>query len=469
MKNQALNLTIIGTGYVGLVSGACLAEVGHKVVCVDNDEEKIKKLKKGIIPIYEPGLKPIVERNVKAGRLSFSRTLAPALAKSQAVFIAVGTPSSRRGDGYADLSYVYQVAQEIAPHLKNYQVVIDKSTVPVGTAEQVSRLIKEKNSKAKFDVVSNPEFLKEGAAIEDFLKPDRVVIGANSVRARKIMEQIYSFAKEQKAPVFLTDVKSAELIKYASNAFLATKISFVNELSVLAEKVNANIEDVSFGMGLDQRIGDKFLKAGPGYGGSCFPKDVTALLRIAQENETSLRIVEAVKEANVAQKARMITKIIRTLEENTNSQNGRNAKNGAKGAKKAGAQYGTPTPAQISGKTVLFLGLTFKAETDDMRDASSLSIIPALLERGVKVVAHDPQGMEEAKKIMPEVKYVKDFYQAAKDADALVILTEWNEYRTLDLERLKKQMKHLNFIDLRNIYEPKEMKKMGFNYVSVGR
>lgn len=440
INRQSPNICIVGSGYVGLVTGACLAEVGHQVICVDKDQTKIKKLQKSIIPIYEPGLKEIVKKNVQAKRLSFTSSLGDAAKKSDAIFIAVGTPSSRRGDGYADLTYVFEVAKEIAPHLNSYKVVIDKSTVPVGTADQVARLIKEKNPRAKFDVVSNPEFLREGIAIKDFLKPDRVVIGVSSKKAETLLKKIYRFAEKQNAPVFVTNVPTAELIKYASNAFLATKISFVNELAALCEKVGANVDHVSQGMGLDHRIGSEFLKAGPGYGGSCFPKDVTALLRIAQENETSLRILEAVSEVNIAQKARMVKKILKALGEN---------------------------PA---GKKVLFLGLTFKPDTDDMRDASSLTIIPALVERGVNVLAHDPKGAKEAKKLLPkEVKYPADIYQGAKNANAVVLLTEWKEYRSLNLEKLKSQLKEPIFIDLRNAYEPGRMKKLGFKYSSLGR
>ncbi|MBU2025459.1 MAG: UDP-glucose/GDP-mannose dehydrogenase family protein [Patescibacteria group bacterium] len=449
MNHKPQTVCIIGSGYVGLVTGACLAEVGHQVVCVDKNPDKIKKLKKGIMPIYEPGLSKIVQSGVKAGRLSFTSILGPAVKKARAVFIAVGTPSSRRGDGYADLSYVYQVAREIAPYLNKYKVIVDKSTVPVGTADQVSRVIKEKNSRARFDVASNPEFLREGQAVNDFLKPDRVVIGVNSKKAQSILKDIYSFVYAREKPVFITSVKTAELIKYASNAFLATKISFINELAALAEKIGANIEHVSKGMGLDRRIGQKFLKVGPGYGGSCFPKDVTALLRIAQENEVPLRILEATSEVNIAQKARMIRKILQALKNENNRSN---------------------SPKPDAQKTVLFLGLTFKPDTDDMRDASSLTIIPALTERGINVRAHDPKGVKEAKKLLPpEVKYPADIYQGAKNVDAVVLLTHWKEYQNLDLKKLKKRMKGSTLVDLRNIFNPREAKQLGFKYYSLGR
>ncbi len=439
-NSKKVKICIVGSGYVGLVTGACLAEVGHEVICIDKDHQRIKNLKKGIIPIYEPGLKKMVRKNLQEGRLAFSYVLGKAVEKSEAIFIAVGTPSSRRGDGYADLSYVYQVAEGIAPHLKNYKVVINKSTVPVGTAKQVARIIKEHNSRAEFDVISNPEFLREGKAVTDFLKPDRVVVGANSEKAKKIMKRIYGFVKEQEKLFFVTNVQTAELIKYASNAFLATKISFINEMANLCEKVGADVVNVAKGMGKDNRIGPLFLKAGPGYGGSCFPKDVKALLRIAQENESSLRIVEMVSEVNNAQKARMVRKIRRALGEDE------------------------------LNKKVLFLGLTFKADTDDLREAPALTIIPALIERGIKVVAHDPQGVKEAKKELPlAVKYTKNIYQEAKDVDAIVLMTDWEEYKNLDLEKLKKAMKKPVFVDLRNVFQPKEMKKLGFEYTGVGR
>ncbi|MBD3300395.1 MAG: nucleotide sugar dehydrogenase, partial [Candidatus Moranbacteria bacterium] len=407
MKKE--NIAIIGTGYVGLVTGVCFSQAGHNVTCIDKDQAKINKLKKGIVPIYEPGLDEMVKKNFKEKRLFFSTRLEKAVANAKVVFVAVGTPSSRRGDGYADLSYVYEVAKEIAPLINNYKVIVNKSTVPVGTADEVKRIILEKNPKAVFDMASNPEFLKEGAAIEDFMKPDRIVVGASTNKAHKLLKDIYepiiSEAKKElkdKAAFFTTDIKSAELIKYASNSFLAVKISFINEISNLCEQLKANIDDVAKGMGLDKRIAPYFLKPGPGYGGSCFPKDVSALLRIAQENETALRILESVVEVNIAQKARMIKKI----------------KTGAKVNRKA--------------KTFLFLGLTFKPETDDMRDSSAITIIPALIEKGHKVIAHDPKGIKEAKKILPKetifIDKEEEIYSASKKAQAVVLLTEWDLY-----------------------------------------
>lgn len=437
-----MRICIVGSGYVGLVTGTCFAEFGHEVICVDKDEKKVENLKMGKVPIYEPGLDKLVKKNVKAGRLFFTTSLGPAAAKCDAVFIAVGTPSSRRGDGYADLSYVYAVAEEIAPHLKKYKVIVNKSTVPVGTAEQVQRIIREKNPKAKFDVASNPEFLKEGAAINDFMYPDRVVIGVESKKAEGVLKKIYQPLSDKNTPVFITDIPSAELIKYASNAFLATKISFINEIANLCEKVGANVSDVSLGMGLDTRIGPDFLRPGPGYGGSCFPKDVTALLRIAQEHETPLRILESVFEVNIAQKAKMVKKIQNSLFASTKAKE----------------------PA------VMVLGLTFKPETDDMREASSLTILPGLIEKGIKVYAHDPQGMEEAKKLLPpDVVLIDDIYKTAKKVDAVVLMTDWEEYRELDLKRLKKSMKSPIFIDLRNVYCVSDMGKAGFKYFSIGR
>ncbi|MBD3244760.1 MAG: nucleotide sugar dehydrogenase [Candidatus Moranbacteria bacterium] len=449
-KNKK-KLCVVGSGYVGLVSGACFADVGHIVYCIDNNKEKIEKLKKGVIPIYEPGLEEIVKRNFKQKRLFFSDRLEEAVSKSQAIFIAVGTPSSRRGDGYADLTYVYQVAKEVAPYLDEYKVIVDKSTVPVGTANQVQRIIKQQNTKAKFDVVSNPEFLREGAAIEDFLYPDRIVIGTKTNKAAELMRQIYSpiiektkekySGKEDKGAFLATNIETAELIKYASNAFLATKIAFINELANLSESLGANILDVAKGMGLDHRISKYFLNPGPGYGGSCFPKDVSALLRIAQENNTALRILESVYEANIAQKAKMVNKILNSIKK--------------------------------TDKTILFLGLTFKPNTDDMRDASSLTIIPTLVEKGYEVLAHDPKGIEEAKKQLPqEVQYIKDFsaiYSKAKEADAVVILTHWDQYKKLDFEKLKSQMKGDSFIDLRNMFDPEKIRSFGFKYVGLGR
>ena len=433
-----MKVVMIGTGYVGLVSGTCFAEFGADVTCIDVDADKIRKLENGQIPIYEPGLEALVTDNVKHKRLSFSTDYAH-IADADLVFIAVGTPS-RHGDGYADLTYVYQAAREIADKLQGYTVVVDKSTVPVGTARNVQRIIAETNPEADFDVASNPEFLREGAAINDFMRPDRVIIGVESERARNLLRELYRPLNLIEAPIVLTDLESAELTKYASNAFLATKISFINEISTLCEAVGADVHAVAKGMGLDNRIGKKFLHAGPGYGGSCFPKDTQALVRIAQEHGASSRIVESVIEVNAAQKARMIKKIRAALDN------------------------------QVSNKTIAVLGLTFKPETDDMRDAPALSIIPNLIEQGACIRAHDPQGMQEAQKQLPaEVNYCDDTYQALEQADAVVILTEWNEYRSLSLDRLKQLMRGRVFIDLRNIYEPTQIREAGFEYTCVGR
>jgi UDPglucose 6-dehydrogenase len=434
-----MKIAIIGTGYVGLVSGTCFSEFGHDVVCVDKDEKKIEALKNGKIPIYEPGLDELVKSNVDAKRLSFTLDMSEAVKGADAVFIAVGTPSSRRGDGYADLSYVYSAAKEVAPYLAKYAVVVDKSTVPVGTARQVKRIILEANPEAQFDVASNPEFLREGAAISDFMRPDRVVIGVETEKAEEILRQIYKPLYLIETPMVVTNLETAELIKYASNAFLAVKISYINDMADLCEKVGADVVDLARGMGLDGRIGKKFLHAGPGYGGSCFPKDTLALAKTAQEHGSSLRIVESAIEINSAQKARMVQKIRQAL---------------------GGSE---------AGKTVACLGLTFKPETDDMRDAQSLSILPALFDKGAKIKAHDPHGKEEAKKMMPELECGNDPYEICEGADAIIIMTEWNEYRALDLDRIKKLMKGNVFIDLRNIYEPKTVLEKGFEYFGVGR
>ncbi len=435
-----MKIAIIGAGYVGLVSGAGFAELGHQVFCVDKDKEKIETLRKGRVPIYEPGLEFLVEKNSKAGRLSFTTNLEEALPEAKVIFIAVGTPASRRGDGYADLSYVYEAAKEIAPFLNSYKVVVIKSTVPVGTAKNVVRIIKEHNSNAEFDVASNPEFLREGEAVQDFMKPDRIVIGVNNSRAEEILKEIYRPLYLAEVPFVITSPESAEIIKYASNAFLATKVSFINEIANLCEEVGANVLDVATGMGLDKRIGKSFLQPGPGYGGSCFPKDTRALLRMAQEHGVALRIVEAVVEVNEAQKARMVRKI-------------RNALGGSE-----------------AGKTLAVLGLTFKPDTDDMREAPSLTILPALMEKGAIIRAHDPQGLKEAKKLMPDIIACKDPYEACEGSDALILMTEWREYRALDLERIKKLLKPpYIFIDLRNVYRRKLMEELGFVYHSVGR
>lgn len=434
-----MKIVVIGSGYVGLVSGTCFSDFGHFVTCVDKDEKKIENLKKGIIPIYEPGLDQMVLDNTKAGRLSFTTNIEKCVGEADAIFIAVGTPTSRRGDGYADLTYVYQSAKEFAPHLKGYTVIVDKSTVPVGTAKEVKRIIKEVNPEADFDVASNPEFLREGSAIGDFMKPDRVVVGLESKKAEEIMREVYKPLYIIETPIVFTNLETAELIKYASNGFLATKISFINEIANLCEKIGGNVVDLAKGMGLDGRIGKKFLHPGPGYGGSCFPKDTLALCRIAQEHGSPIRIIETVIEVNAAQKARMVGKIRKAL---------------------GGSE---------AGKKIVSLGLTFKPETDDMRDAPALTILPALREKGAEIVATDPHGMEEAKKYMPELTYVADLYESVKDADCLIIMTEWNEYRSLDFERIKKSMKGNVFVDLRNVYDPETIRKEGFKYVGVGR
>ena len=430
---------MLGAGYVGLVSGACFAEFGAYVTCVDVDANKIAALTNGEIPIYEPRLGELVTKNLQDERLKFSTSFAETIPPADLVFIAVGTPS-RRGDGYADLSYVYDAAREIGKHLTGYTVVVDKSTVPVGTARNVKRLIAEVNPQADFDIASNPEFLREGAAISDFMRPDRVVLGVENERSEEQLRELYRPLNLIETPIIVTDLESAELIKYAANAFLATKISFINEMSGLCETLGADVHDVARGMGLDGRIGRKFLHAGPGYGGSCFPKDTQALVRTAQEHASPVRIVEAVIEVNAAQRARMIKKI-------------RTALGGSE-----------------TGKTVAVLGLTFKPETDDIRDAPSLSIIPPLLEKGAIIRAHDPKGMDEAKKLLPdEVVFCGDIYATLSGADAVVLLTEWNAYRGLDFERLKAEMNGNVFIDLRNVYEPDHMRAAGFDYHCVGR
>ncbi len=434
-----MKIVVIGSGYVGLVSGTCFSEFGHFVTCVDKDEKKIENLKKGIIPIYEPGLDQMVEENVKSGRLTFTTNPKEAVGEADAIFIAVGTPTSRRGDGYADLTYVYEASREFAPWLKGYTVIVDKSTVPVGTAKEVKRIIKETNPEADFSVASNPEFLREGAAIGDFMHPDRVVVGVDSKRAEEVMREIYKPLYLIETPIVFTNLQTAELIKYASNGFLATKISFINEIANLCESIGANVVDLARGMGLDGRIGKKFLHAGPGYGGSCFPKDTLALCRIAQEHGSPIRIIETVIEVNAAQKARMVGKIRKAL---------------------GGSE---------AGKKIVSLGLTFKPETDDMRDAPALTVLPALKEKGARIVATDPHGIEEAKKYMPDLEYIDDPYEAMKDADCLILMTEWNEYRSLDFEKVKKAMKGNIFVDLRNVYDPETIRKEGFEYVGVGR
>ena len=433
-----MHIAMIGTGYVGLVSGACFADFGHQVTCVDKDEGKIAALRRGEIPIFEPGLDVLVASNVKAGRLKFTTDLAEPVTGADAVFIAVGTPS-RRGDGHADLSYVYAAAREIAAALKGFTVVITKSTVPVGTGDEVERLIREANPSADVAVASNPEFLREGAAIRDFKFPDRVVIGTSDERAHKVLGDIYRPLSINQAPLMFTGRRTAEMIKYAANAFLATKITFINEMADLSEKVGANVQEVARGIGLDNRIGTKFLHAGPGFGGSCFPKDTRALVKIALDHDVHLRIVEAVLAVNDNRKRAMARKV-------------------------SGAVGGN-----LRGKTVAVLGLTFKPDTDDMREAPSIPLVTGLLDMGAKVRAHDPVGMEMARRELPDIEYCDDPYLCARGADALVLVTEWAQYRAIDLERLKNELAHPVVIDLRNVYRPEDMAAHGFIYDSVGR
>jgi UDPglucose 6-dehydrogenase len=433
-----MRIAMIGTGYVGLVSGACFSEFGIDVVCVDMDAEKIARLEDGVMPIYEPGLEAQVASNVSAGRLSFTTDLAAAVASSEAVFIAVGTPS-RRGDGHADLSFVHGAAAQIAKALDGYTVVVTKSTVPVGTGNDVERIIHETRPDAKFDVVSNPEFLREGSAIEDFMRPDRVVIGTDSEEAQALMRALYRPLSLIETPILFTNRETAELIKYATNAFLATKISFINELADLCEVVGADVRDVSRGMGLDGRIGRKFLHPGPGYGGSCFPKDTLALVRTAQEAGTPVRIVEAVIDINFERKKAMAKRVM------------------------------TACGGSVEGKLIAVLGLTFKPNTDDMRESPSLDIIPALQVAGAEVRAFDPAGMEEAKTLLDDVTWCTDAYDALNGTDAVVIVTEWNEFRSLDFARMKETMKSPILVDLRNIYDAEDVVSSGIAYSCVGR
>lgn len=433
-----MRIAMIGTGYVGLVSGTCFSEFGVDVICVDKDEAKIARLKNGEIPIYEPGLDQMVKNNAAAGRLSFSTDLKASVKHADAVFIAVGTPS-RRGDGHADLSYVYAAAEEIAHALDGYTVVVTKSTVPVGTGREVERIIKKTRPDAEFDVVSNPEFLREGSAINDFMRPDRVVIGAETDRAKEVMRQLYRVLYLIETPILFTALETSELIKYAANTFLATKITFINEISDLCEKVGADVHDVAKGIGLDGRIGKKFLHPGPGYGGSCFPKDTLALVKTAQDYEAPLRIVETVVSVNDERKAAMAKRIIDAC------------------------------GGSVQGKTVAMLGLTFKPNTDDMRDSPSLAIVPALLEAGATVRAYDPEGMEEAKKMMPDIIYCDDTYSTMEGADVLTVVTEWNEFRSLDLARAKDLLTAPVIVDLRNIYSPDDVIRAGYAYHCIGR
>jgi UDPglucose 6-dehydrogenase len=432
-----MRIAMIGTGYVGLVSGACFADFGHHVTCVDKDAGKIDALRRGEIPIFEPGLDALVASNVKAKRLDFTTDLTAPVAEADAVFIAVGTPS-RRGDGHADLTYVYGAAREIAAALSGFTVVVTKSTVPVGTGDEVERLIREANPSADVVVASNPEFLREGAAIRDFKFPDRIVVGTSDERGRKVLGDVYRPLSLNQGPLMFTARRTAELIKYAANAFLATKITFINEIADLSEKVGADVQEVARGIGLDNRIGTKFLHAGPGFGGSCFPKDIRALVKVGQDHDVQLRIVEAVLGVNDIRKRAMARKVSNAV-------------------------------GSLRGKTVAVLGLTFKPDTDDMREAPSIPLVTGLLDMGAKVRAHDPVGMEQAKKELPEIEYCDDPYECVKGADAMVLVTEWVQYRALDLDRIKAAMAQPVVVDLRNIYRAEDMAALGFTYESVGR
>ncbi len=437
-----MKIAMVGSGYVGLVSGACFADFGHDVVCIDKDPAKIERLRAGEMPIYEPGLAELVASNVKAGRLAFTTDLAEGIAGAGAIFIAVGTPS-RRGDGHADLSFVHAVAREVGEHLSDPAVIVTKSTVPVGTGDEVERILRDGGTPARFAVASNPEFLREGAAISDFKRPDRIVIGTDDDWARQVMHEVYRPLFLNKAPILFTSRRSAELIKYAANAFLATKITFINEMADLCEKVGADVQDIARGIGLDNRIGAKFLHAGPGYGGSCFPKDTLALLKTAEDHGSPVRIVEAVAKVNDTRKRAMGRKVIDAL---ANSGGG-----------------------DARGKRVALLGLTFKPNTDDMRDAPSIAIAQALADAGIEVAAYDPEGMDLAAPLMPQVAMKPDAYAAIAGADAVVIVTEWDAFRALDLGRVKQLANAAVMVDLRNVYDPAEMRAAGFTYVSVGR
>ncbi|MEI6740348.1 MAG: UDP-glucose/GDP-mannose dehydrogenase family protein [Gemmatimonadaceae bacterium] len=433
-----MKIAMIGSGYVGLVSGACFAEFGPSVVCVDVNAEKVERLRRGEIPIYEPGLDALVAKGLSAGRLTFTTDLAAAVADADAVFIAVGTPS-RRGDGHADLRYVEAAAIEIAKAMTGYTVVVTKSTVPVGTGRRVAEIIRATNPDADFDVASNPEFLREGSAIGDFMRPDRVVIGAETERAQKVMQALYRPLYLMETPVVMTTLETAELTKYAANAFLATKITFINEIANLCEKVGANVQDVARGMGLDGRIGKKFLHAGPGYGGSCFPKDTLALVRTAQEYGAPARIVETVVQVNDTRKGAMASRVMQAC------------------------------GGSVRGKTVAVLGVAFKPNTDDMRDAPSLAIVPALQDAGATIRAFDPAAMHEAEGLLPGVTWCSDAYDAATGADVAVLITEWNEFRALDLDRFGALMRTRAMVDLRNVYRPDDVRAAGFTYSSIGR
>ena len=433
-----MRIAIVGAGYVGLVTGVCLADFGHDVVCIDKDQRKIDALERGEIPIYEPGLAELVKSNVAAGRLSFSTELKTAVPSAEVVFIAVGTPS-RRGDGHADLSFVYAVAREVASSVDGFTVVVTKSTVPVGTGDEVAHIIATANPGADVAVVSNPEFLREGAAIDDFKRPDRIVIGLEDERARAVMTEVYRPLYLNQAPLMFTGRRTAELIKYAANAFLAMKITFINEIADLCEAAGADVQQVARGIGLDNRIGSKFLHAGPGYGGSCFPKDTLALVKIGHDHESPMRLVETTVAINDQRKRAMSRKVI--------------------------AACG----GDVRGKVIGVLGLTFKPNTDDMREAPSIDIIQGLLDRGARVVAYDPQGMQAARELIDKVEFGASAYDVAVDADALVLITEWNEFRSLDLERLRSAMKAPVLVDLRNVYRHDEVIKHGFAYTSIGR
>lgn len=433
-----MNVTMVGTGYVGLVSGTCFADFGHTVTCVDKDASKIEALHRGVMPIYEPGLETLVAENVEAGRLSFAVGLKDAVRGADAVFIAVGTPS-RRGDGHADLSYVYAAAREIAEHLDGFTVIVTKSTVPVGTGDEVERIVRETNPDAEFAVVSNPEFLREGQAIDDFKRPDRVVVGTESERGREVMHELYRPLYLNETPVLYTRRRTAELIKYAANAFLATKVTFINEIADLCEAVGANVQDVAKGVGLDARIGPRFLNAGPGYGGSCFPKDTLALSRTAHTHNAPVQIVDTVIKVNDQRKAGMVDRV-------------------------AAAVGG-----DVAGKTVGVLGLTFKPDTDDMRDSPALDIVNGLVKAGAQVKAYDPEGMDAARGMLPDITFCTGAYDAADGVDALVLVTEWDEFRALDLSRLAQLMRAPVIVDLRNVYDPADMAARGFAYTSIGR
>ena len=435
-----MRIAMIGAGYVGLVSGACFSDFGHHVICIDSDEEKIVALKSGKIPIHEPGLADLVASNVRQGRLAFGSDMKSAVGRAEVVFIAVGTPS-RRGDGHADLSYVYAAAREIARALSKFTVVVTKSTVPVGTSDEVERLMREENPDAEFAVVSNPEFLRDGAAIRDFKHPDRIVIGTDDARARSVMTEVYRPLHRNAPPILYTDRRTAELTKYAANSFLATKVAFINEIADLAEKVGANVQEVTRGMGLDNRIGSKFLHAGPGFGGSCLPKDTMALIKTGQDNETPLRIVETVVAVNDQRKRAMARKVANAFGGNGN----------------------------LRGKSIAVLGVTFKPNTDDMRDAPSIPLITALQDMGAGVRVFDPVGMPQARKVLENVTFCNNAYACAKGAHALVIVTEWEQFRELDLKEMASIMASSVIVDLRNIYSPEEVMRNGFHYCGVGR